>query len=84
MNKTSGELTDAGFHICNEALQLFGGYGYLKDFPMDQMPPEMLTMFTDRMTGRIKEKKDAHNVTKPVRFDLIDAGTGKVMNTLTQ
>ena len=28
--------TDAGFDICNEALQLFGGYGYLKDFPIER------------------------------------------------
>jgi alkylation response protein AidB-like acyl-CoA dehydrogenase len=28
--------TDAGFHICNEALQLFGGYGYLKDFSIER------------------------------------------------
>jgi isobutyryl-CoA dehydrogenase len=28
--------SDAGFHICNEALQLFGGYGYLKDFPIER------------------------------------------------
>jgi alkylation response protein AidB-like acyl-CoA dehydrogenase len=28
--------TDAGFHVCNEALQLFGGYGYLKDFPIER------------------------------------------------
>jgi alkylation response protein AidB-like acyl-CoA dehydrogenase len=28
--------TDAGFQICNEALQLFGGYGYLKDFPIER------------------------------------------------
>ena len=28
--------TDAGFDICNEALQLFGGYGYLKDFPVER------------------------------------------------
>ncbi|MGH7047445.1 MAG: acyl-CoA dehydrogenase family protein [Stellaceae bacterium] len=28
--------TDAGFHICNEALQLHGGYGYLKDFPIER------------------------------------------------
>jgi isobutyryl-CoA dehydrogenase len=28
--------TDAGFHICDEALQLFGGYGYLKDFPIER------------------------------------------------
>src|SRR6202043_231064 len=24
--------TDAGFRVCNDALQLHGGYGYLKDF----------------------------------------------------
>jgi hypothetical protein len=28
--------TDAGFRICNQALQLFGGYGYLKDFPIER------------------------------------------------
>ena len=28
--------TDAGFGICNAALQLFGGYGYLKDFPIER------------------------------------------------
>jgi len=28
--------TDAGFEICNDALQLFGGYGYLKDYPIER------------------------------------------------
>ncbi len=28
--------TDAGFRVCNEALQLFGGYGYLKEFPIER------------------------------------------------
>lgn len=28
--------TDAGFSICNEALQLHGGYGYLKDYPLER------------------------------------------------
>lgn len=28
--------TDAGFKVCNEALQLHGGYGYLKDFPLER------------------------------------------------
>ena len=28
--------TDAGFAVCNEALQLHGGYGYLKDFPLER------------------------------------------------
>ena len=28
--------TDAGFEICNQALQLHGGYGYLKDYPIER------------------------------------------------
>ncbi len=28
--------TDTGFRIVNEALQLHGGYGYLKDFPIER------------------------------------------------
>ncbi len=28
--------TDAGFEICNQALQLFGGYGYIKEYPMER------------------------------------------------
>jgi alkylation response protein AidB-like acyl-CoA dehydrogenase len=28
--------TDAGFAIVNDALQLFGGYGYLRDYPIER------------------------------------------------
>jgi alkylation response protein AidB-like acyl-CoA dehydrogenase len=28
--------TDAGFQVCNEALQLHGGYGYLRDYPVER------------------------------------------------
>ena len=28
--------TDVGFRICNDALQLFGGYGYLKEYPLER------------------------------------------------
>ncbi len=28
--------TDVGFNVCNEALQLHGGYGYLKDYPVER------------------------------------------------
>jgi alkylation response protein AidB-like acyl-CoA dehydrogenase len=28
--------TDIGFRACNEALQLHGGYGYLKDYPLER------------------------------------------------
>lgn len=57
---------------------------YLRDFPIDQMPPEMKTMFADRMKGRIKEKKEAHQVTATAKFDLVDEATGKVLDTITE
>lgn len=28
--------TDVGFAICNEALQLHGGYGYIKEYPLER------------------------------------------------
>lgn len=29
-------VTDAGFRICNEALQLHGGYGYIREYPLER------------------------------------------------
>lgn len=29
-------VTDAGFRVVNEALQIHGGYGYLRDFPLER------------------------------------------------
>ena len=28
--------TDAGFQICNEALQIHGGYGYIREYPLER------------------------------------------------
>ncbi len=28
--------TDVGFQVCNEALQLHGGYGYIKEYPLER------------------------------------------------
>ncbi|MEX0584482.1 MAG: acyl-CoA dehydrogenase family protein, partial [Natronospirillum sp.] len=28
--------TDIGFTVCNDALQIFGGYGYIKEYPMER------------------------------------------------
>ncbi|MCR9983417.1 acyl-CoA dehydrogenase family protein [Vibrio diabolicus] len=28
--------TDVGFQVCDQALQLYGGYGYIKDYPMER------------------------------------------------
>jgi hypothetical protein len=57
---------------------------YLHDFPMDQMGDSMRAMFGDRMRERIKEKKQAHNVTAQASFQLIDGPTGRVMDTITE
>jgi alkylation response protein AidB-like acyl-CoA dehydrogenase len=29
--------TDAGFAVCNDALQLLGGYGYLRDYGIERI-----------------------------------------------
>jgi len=29
--------TDVGFKVCNDALQLHGGYGYIKEYPLERM-----------------------------------------------
>ena len=28
--------TDVGFDVCNEALQIFGGYGYIQEYPLER------------------------------------------------
>ena len=28
--------TDVGFNICNQALQVHGGYGYMQEFPLER------------------------------------------------
>ena len=29
--------TDMGFTVCNEALQLYGGYGYIREYPLERL-----------------------------------------------
>ena len=40
--------TDVGFQICDEALQLHGGYGYIKEYPIERY-------FRDTRVHRILE-----------------------------
>ena len=28
--------TDIGFQVCNEALQIHGGYGYIREYPLER------------------------------------------------
>jgi tetratricopeptide (TPR) repeat protein len=57
---------------------------YLRDFPIEQMGDSMREMFADRMRGRIKEKKQAHQVAAQTKFELVDEPSGKVMETITE
>ena len=29
--------TDVGFKVCNEALQIHGGYGYIREYPLERL-----------------------------------------------
>ena len=29
--------TDLGFNVCNEALQIHGGYGYIREYPLERL-----------------------------------------------
>lgn len=43
---------DSAFEICDQALQIHGGYGYLKDFPLERI-------LRDVRVHRILEGSDA-------------------------
>jgi alkylation response protein AidB-like acyl-CoA dehydrogenase len=32
-----GYMTDRSFEICSQAVQVYGGYGYIKDYPVEQL-----------------------------------------------
>ncbi len=32
-----GYITDKAFEICSQAIQVYGGYGYIKDYPLEQL-----------------------------------------------
>jgi cytochrome c-type biogenesis protein CcmH/NrfG len=57
---------------------------YLREFPVDQMEPDMRSMFVERMKSRIKDRKDAHKVAAAMRFELVDDATGKMIETITE
>lgn len=56
----------------------------LRNFPMDAMPPEVHTMFTDRIRNGLKERKAEHQINAAVRIDLVDSATGRVMHTVSE
>lgn len=56
----------------------------LRDFPMDGMPPMVRSKFTDRIRSGVRDSKARHESSAPVIIELVDAGSGRVMETVTE
>lgn len=57
--------TDIGFNVCNGSLQLFGGYGYLKDYPIERYLRDVRVHQILEGTNEIMRLITARNVLKP-------------------
>jgi Flp pilus assembly protein TadD len=55
----------------------------VREFPMEAMPPTVRDKFTARLADQLRTARDAHPVDGAVRMEIADAGSGKVMATLT-
>jgi len=56
----------------------------MDNFPMDQMPPFAKDKFLGDLKAGIDSAKSANHVTGPVEVDIVDAQSGKVMQSVTQ
>jgi alkylation response protein AidB-like acyl-CoA dehydrogenase len=47
-----GYVTDRAYEVCNQGLQVYGGYGYIKDYPMEQLVRDCrITMIYEGTNG---------------------------------
>lgn len=63
----------AGFNVVNEALQLHGGYGYLKVSSMSATPLTVLSLF-------ILQDYQVERLLRDVRVHQILEGTNEIMS----
>lgn len=56
----------------------------LREFPMDGMPAPVRETFVTRLRNGLREGKRSHQATAPLTVELVDAGTGRVMETFTE
>jgi alkylation response protein AidB-like acyl-CoA dehydrogenase len=56
--------TDECFNVCNEALQIFGGYGYLKEYPIERYVRDLRVHQILEGTNEIMRVIVARNVMK--------------------
>ncbi|OXE35230.1 MAG: acyl-CoA dehydrogenase [Phenylobacterium zucineum] len=57
--------TDAGFEVANQALQLHGGYGYLKDYPLERIVRDLRVHQILEGTNEIMRVIIARELLKP-------------------
>lgn len=55
----------------------------VQNFPMAGMPPEVRSKFTSRLQDELRAAMKATQTTGDVRLDIVDAGAGTVMATVT-
>jgi tetratricopeptide (TPR) repeat protein len=55
----------------------------VQDFPMEGMPPEVRSKFAGRLGDSLRTARTAHPVDDPVRVEIADVATGRVMETVT-
>lgn len=47
-----GYVTDRAFEVCNHGIQVYGGYGYIKEYPMEQLMRDCrITMIYEGTNG---------------------------------
>jgi len=47
-----GYVTDRAFEVCNHGIQVYGGYGYIKEYPLEQLSRDCrLTMIFEGTNG---------------------------------
>jgi tetratricopeptide (TPR) repeat protein len=56
----------------------------MDNFPMDQMPPFAIAKFTGDLKSGIDRIKAAHHITGPVKVDICDAASGRVMQSVNE
>lgn len=56
----------------------------MNNFPMDQMPPFAAARFIADLKAEVDRAKGAYKIVTPVRIDLCDAASGRVMQVVTE
>jgi cytochrome c-type biogenesis protein CcmH/NrfG len=55
----------------------------VQSFPMEGMPPEVRDKFTTRLAGELRGAQAEHPVEGPVRIEIADVASGRVMAAIT-